>query len=117
MKKYFNWKNIGWFFIIICSAMLINSGLTKVIGTQEMIAGFEFMKLSQYRVYVGIAEILAVVGLVFPKTSAYAAVVITAIMGGAATIHLSLMSGSGVLIPIFVGLLAWTGHCIRKYGN
>jgi hypothetical protein len=38
-------------------------------------------------------------------------------MSAAAVIHLSYMGGAGVLIPIVLGLLAWTGHCLRAYSK
>jgi len=36
-------------------------------------------------------------------------------MSAAVSIHLSSMGGAGVLIPIIIGVLAWSGHCLRTH--
>jgi hypothetical protein len=38
-------------------------------------------------------------------------------MSAAAVIHLSYMGGAGIIIPVILGLLAWTGHCLKEYSK
>jgi hypothetical protein len=115
MKKYLTTKNLGWLFTAIVAFMLGIAGVSKLIGTEEMVNNFSFMNLSTYLPLVGLAEIAAVVLLAIPKTSMYGAVLITALMSAAAVMHLSLMGGVGVATPIFIGLFAWFAHCNRTY--
>lgn len=115
MKKYLNLNTLSWLLTLISVFMLGSAAVTKLIGTSEAVSNFQFMNLSKYMLTVGLLEFIFAVGLLLPKVSNYAIVGVTAIMGAAVAMHLSLMGGVGVLNPIIVGVLAWSGHCIRKY--
>ena len=45
MKKYITIKNLGWLIIVLVSLMLGMSGISKVMGTEEMIKNFTFTNL------------------------------------------------------------------------
>lgn len=115
MKKYLTLNNLSWLLTLISVFMLGSAGVTKLVGTSESISNFKFMNLSEYMFIIGLFEFVFAVGILLPKVSNYAIVGVTAIMGAAVAMHLSLMGGVGVLNPILVGILAWSGHCIRKY--
>jgi len=36
-------------------------------------------------------------------------------MSGAVALHMSLMSGANVVVPIMLGVIAWSAHCLRTY--
>jgi hypothetical protein len=115
MKRHITLKNVGWVLTGVVSFMLIKSGVDKVMATTEMVNNFAYVKLSSYLTIVGIMELLGVGLLLFPRTSGYGALLISTIMTAAATIHLSYMGGDKVLIPIMIGTLAWSAHCLRTY--
>jgi uncharacterized membrane protein YphA (DoxX/SURF4 family) len=117
MKKYLTLKNLGWVFIILTAFMLLMSGTQKIIGTEEMVNNFTAVNLLPYLALVGVMEVIGVVLLLYPKTSIYGAVLISCIMSAAAAIHLSYMGGTGVIVPVILGLLAWTGHCLKEYSK
>ena len=117
MKSLLSWKNLGWLLTAIASILLLKSGLSKVLGTTDMVNGFKFFNLSDYMSLIGFAEVLAVIGLYFKMTSKYSVVAITSLMSGAATLHLSLMGGSGVIAPVLVGVLVWAGYCLVNYSE
>lgn len=117
MKKYLTLKNLGWVLTILVSLMLGMSGVSKLIGTQEMINNFTFMNLLPYMSVLGIVELLGVGLLVYPKTSKYGALILSCYLSGAVALHLSLMGGQGIVMPIVLGLVAWTSHCLRSYYN
>lgn len=117
MTKYLTLENLGWVILTIVSLMLGMGAVSKIVGTQEMVSNFEFMKLSDYRVLVGIGELVGVGLLLFPRTSAFGAILISCFMSGAVMAHLSLMGGQGVFSPIMVGLLAWVGYSLREYSE
>lgn len=115
MKKYLTLKNLGWVLTAIVAVMLGMSGVSKVMGTQEMVNNFTFVHLLPYLALVGVAELIGVVLLIIPRTSSYGALVLSSIMSSAAAIHLSYMNGTGVIIPVVLGLMAWSAHCLRTY--
>lgn len=117
MKKYLTLKNLGWLLTAIVVFMIGMSGINKIFATDEMVKNFEFMHLTPYMEIIGFAELLGVGLLVYPKTSIYGAVITSCTMSGAVAIHLSLMGGVGTIIPVLIGFLAWTAHCLREYTN
>jgi hypothetical protein len=117
MKKYLTLKNLGWALTAIVTFMLGMSGISKIIGTQEMINNFTFINLLPYLGLLGVVELAGVVMLVMPKTSKYGAILLSSYLSGAVAIHLSMMGGTGVLTPIILGLVVWTAHCLRTYSS
>lgn len=115
MSKYLTLENLGWVILTLVSVMLGMGAISKIVGTEEMVSNFTFMNLANYRSLVGFGELIGIVLLMVPRTSIFGAVLISCFMSGAVMAHLSLMGGQGVLSPIMVGLLAWTGHCLREY--
>ena len=114
MKKYLTLKNLGRFFILLSSLMMIISGTQKVLGTEEMVNNFKFVNLTSYLTIVGFMEIVAGILLFYPKTTVYGAVLITTVMSAAAVIHLSYMGGSGVLTPVLIGVVSWIGYYLTE---
>ena len=117
MKKYITIKNLGCLLIVLVSLMLGMSGISKVMGTEEMIKNFTFTNLLPYLTLVGISEIIGVGLLIYPVTSKYGALILSSIMSAAAVVHLSYMGGNGVMAPVLLGVLAWLGHCLREHGS
>jgi len=115
MKKYFTTKNLGWAFSIFCAFMLIVSGISKVTASEAMTQAFSLYKLLPYIEIIGILEIVGALLLLYLRTSSYGALIISSVMTGAVAMHLSYHNGDHLLIPVMLGVCAWTGHCLRKY--
>ena len=117
MKKYLTLKNLGWVLTALVTIMMGMSGVSKLIGTEEMIKNFTYMNLLPYLALFGVLELAGVVMLIIPKTSKYGAILLSSYLSGAVAIHLSMMGGEGVLVPFILGLLVWSSHCLRTYSN
>jgi hypothetical protein len=104
---------IGWVLSAAVAAMLGKGAIEKIIGTQEMVGNFAYMKLEKYRILTGVGELLGVILLLFPMTSLYGMVLITSFMSAAVVLHLSLMGGAKTYLPIILGLLAVISHVLR----
>lgn len=104
---------IGWAFSVATALFLGKGAIDKIVGTQEMVGNFAFMKLEKYRLLTGIGELLGVVLLLLPMTSLFGAILISSFMSAAAVMHLSHMGGVKTYIPILVGLFALLGHFLR----
>lgn len=115
MMKYYTLKNLGWVFTAICSLMLLMSGVSKVTGSEQMVQNFTLFNMLPYLTMVGVAEIVGVILLVYPRTSIYGALVLSSIMSAAVALHMSYLGGANLMIPVLLGLMAWTGHCLRSY--
>ena len=104
---------IGWALTAAVAVMLSKGAIEKVIGTQEMIGNFAFMKLEKYRVLTGVGELLGVILLAIPMTSLYGMVLVTSFMSAAVVLHLSLMGGAKTQVPLLIGLGAVLSYLLR----
>jgi uncharacterized membrane protein YphA (DoxX/SURF4 family) len=104
---------IGWALSVITGLFLGKGAIDKIVGTQEMVGNFAFMKLEKYRLVTGLGELLAVVLLLIPMTSLFGAILIACFMSAAVVIHLSLMGGNKTYVPILVGVFALIGYFLR----
>jgi hypothetical protein len=115
IKNLFTLKNLGWLLTAVVVYMLGMAGVSKVTGSEEMIQVFTLFNLQDYMMWVGVAEIVSVLLLIYPKTSMFGALAITSIMSAAIGQHLSCLAGSGVVAPTVIAVLAWSAHCLRRY--
>jgi hypothetical protein len=115
MKNLFTWKNLGWVFTAVVTLMLGMTAIGKLSNSEDLVKSFEMMKLLPYMKWIGIAEFLGIGLLVYPRTSIYGAVLISSLMSGAVSLHLALMGGASLMVPIMLGVLAWSAHCLRAY--
>ncbi len=104
---------IGWALSIATALFLGKGAIEKLIGTQEMVGNFAYMKLEKYRVLTGVGELLGVVLLLVPGLSIFGAILIASFMSAAAVMHLSLMGGAKTSIPIMIGVAGLLGHFLR----
>lgn len=104
---------IGWLLTGIVTIFLGKGAIEKIIGTQEMVGNFAYMKLEKYRIPTGFGELLGVALLAIPMTSLYGMVLITSFMSAAAVLHLSLMNGAKTYMPVVVGILAILSYVLR----
>jgi len=115
MKNLFTWKNLGWALTAVLTFMVGVSGASKIMATEEMLKTFEFLKLIPYMKWIGLSEIIGLGLLIYPRTSIYGAVLLSSLMSGAVALHLAFMGGESVFVPIMLGLIAWSAHCLRAY--
>jgi hypothetical protein len=104
---------IAWTLTAVVAAFLGKGAVEKIIGTQEMVGNFAYMKLEKYRVLTGVGELLGIALLILPITSLYGMVVITSFMSAAVVLHLALMGGAKTYMPLLVGVLAVLSYVLR----
>ncbi len=114
LKSLFTANNISLLLMSLTFLLLGMGGISKIIGTEEMVKNFTFMNLLPFIEIVGILELLAVVLLVIPRTALYGAVLVGSIMSAAVALHFSLMGGEGVTTPFYIGAMAWLSYFLRK---
>jgi uncharacterized membrane protein YphA (DoxX/SURF4 family) len=104
---------IGWALSVITGLFLGKGAIDKIVGTQEMVGNFAFMKLEKYRLMTGLGELLGVILLLIPMTSLFGAILIACFMSAAVVMHLSQMGGAKTYVPILVGLFSLIGYFLR----
>ena len=110
--------NIGlWSFQIIIASLMIMAGLPKLTGDPTKVELFQAIGLGQwFRYLTGSLELLGAIGLLIPKLSGYAAVLVALVMSGAVITHLTLLGGSpAIALALFLGsVLVALGRLWRK---
>lgn len=104
---------IGWVLSALTALFLGKGAVEKIVGTQEMVGNFAYMKLEKYRILTGVSELLGAVLLLVPMTSLYGAILVFGFMSAAVVLHLALMGGAKTYVPLLVGLGALLGHFLR----
>ena len=115
MEKFLTWKNAGWFLTVVLTIMVGMSALGKITGSEQMVKTFESLKLTPYMMWIGIGELIGLGLLIYPRTSIYGAVLLSSFMSGAVALHMSLFGGANVIVPIILGVIGWSAHCLRAY--
>lgn len=75
--------------MIIPSLMLIMSGVMKLIGADQIVAGLTKIGLGSYITLFGIIELIAVALFLYPKTYKIGFLLICCYLGGALSIELA----------------------------
>lgn len=115
MKNLFTLKTLGWVMTAIVVYMLGVSGFNKITQSNEMLASMTFLNLSSQMVWIGLIEVASIALLLIPRTSMFGALGVSLTMAGAVAVHFAVLGGAGVGLPIALGVLAWSGHCLRTY--
>jgi hypothetical protein len=115
MKNLFTLKTLGWVISSLVAIMLGMSAIGKITYSEEMVKNFDFFRITPLMVYIGIFELLSTILFLIPRTSMFGSIALTTIMSGASAVHIVLLGGAGIFLPITIGLLAWSGHCLRTY--
>lgn len=104
---------IGQILTAVIGALLLFSGVMKLVGGPEVAQGFAQLGLPEsLRVPIGILEIACVVFYLIPQTAVLGAILLAGYMGGAILTHLRV--GDPVYAQIAIGLLVWLGIYLRE---
>lgn len=118
LKTYLNketlltWSTLGWVLSALVTFMMLMSGVSKIVGTAEMVGNFEYMKLTPYLLMVGLMEVIGGIMLMVPRLSRYGAVLVASVMSAAVCMHLSL-SIPNTMTPVVLGSMALMGYFLR----
>lgn len=100
-----------WILQILAAFVFLGAGGSKLAGTADMIAVFDKVGVGQwFRYLTGLLEISGAVGLLIPRLSFYAALLLAVVMIGAIISHLTVLGGSPaapIVLLIVTAAIAW----------
>jgi len=87
----------------------LGAGGAKLAGAAPMVAMFARLALGQwFRYATGLIEVVGAIGVLIPRFSRYAALVLVAVMAGAIASHLTVLGGRPpIILLLIVGTIAW----------
>ena len=104
-----------WTCQLVCAAVFLTTGVSKLIGTHETVRVFDTMGAGQWLRYaIGLAELAGAVMIVSPPVVVFGALLLFCVMVGAVSSHLLILGGSPALAVAFAmitGFVAWA----RRY--
>ncbi len=107
-------KILAIIFMAIPSFMLIMSGVMKIIGSEQVVAGMTKGGYGPYITIFGIAEIVFVILFWIPKTYKIGFYLIASYLGGAAAVELG---GGANPVAFALIALAWIGFYLKDKSN
>ncbi len=105
---------ISWIFIVLLALGFLLASLGKLTGGQTaMFSNWGYPEW--FAIFIGIAELVGVIGLLIPKTTKLAILGLTAIMLGAAYTHLANGEDLQIIRPLIFSILLWSVWFLRRY--
>jgi len=101
---------IGWILSLLPCAMLVMSGVMKLMNRPEVVEGFKDWPAG-VAIPIAIFELASTALYLIPQTAVLGAVLFTGYLGGATATHVRL--DQSVLMPVGVGVLVWLGLFFR----
>ncbi len=105
-------KIIGSIVLALPTLLLFINGFGKISGASQETILFQSLGIDQYRVALGVVEILLTVLLWIPKTHRFAILAASSVLGGAVAVEL--MLGMSGLIAGGALFLVWVGSYLRS---
>lgn len=106
---------IGYILTALPSAMLIFSGVMKLLKDDFMIQNMEHLKLLDVMQFIGILEIFIVIIYWIPRTMNLGFFLLCSYVGGIITAELIATSGQSIPVPgVPIAVLLYVGTFLRK---
>ncbi|SEN51282.1 DoxX family protein [Lihuaxuella thermophila] len=87
--------------LVVVGLFFVMNGFFKLSGAEQAVTSFQKYGFPDwFRVLIGLAELVGGAGLIFRKTSFYAAALLAAVMVGAVGTHLLNGEFAALLMPI-----------------
>ena len=116
VKNFLKFENLGWYFIILTSILLGQSGYEKIIGSELAVMNFKILGFDKFTLHFGILELLLSILILIPRTSLFGIVLISVLMVGQIILNIFVAKGVGVYSPIIILLISLMGYYLRKKG-
>ena len=105
---------VRWALCVLIASVFLMAGLGKLIGRPGMVMEFERIGLGQwFRYFTGLLEVTGAIGVLIPRFSRKAALVLATVMAGAIFAHLTVLSSPPTLPAVLLVLtliLTWIRH-------
>ncbi|MGH9629114.1 MAG: DoxX family protein [Bryobacteraceae bacterium] len=101
----------AWILQVLAALAFLMAGVSKLAGAPDMVAVFDQVGIGQwFRYLTGLLEVTGAVGLLIPRFTYYAALLLSAVMIGAILSHLTVVSGSpaaAIVLLLITATIAW----------
>lgn len=100
-----------WILSVLEAAVFVSVGVPKLLNVPVMVTEFGKLGLGQwFRYFTGVLEVIGAIGLLIPKYSGYAALLLCAVMVGAIVAMLTVLGGPPTLPVILLIISAFIAY-------
>jgi len=105
---------VAWVLQILVAIAFLAAGSAKLGGAASMVAVFAKVGVGQwFRFVTGGLEVGGAIGLLWPRTNFYAAILLATVMVGAITAHLTILGGNPTPPIVLLALSATIAYLRR----
>jgi putative oxidoreductase len=102
---------LGWILCLPLAFVFLMVGGMKLLSKPAMVQEFNQVGLGQWlRYFTGTLEVIGAVGLLVPKFSRWAALLLAGVLVGALVAHFTVLDSSpalALILLVLAGLIAW----------
>jgi putative oxidoreductase len=96
-------KYLGLVLGLLLAVAFLAAGIPKLAGNPMMVQEFAKVGLGQwFRYFTGILEVSGAIGVLFPRVRTWAALLLSVVMAGAITAHLTVLASSPALPAVLL---------------
>lgn len=101
----------SWVLVGLLTMIFLGSAAGKFMGAEQMVTTFEKIGLEDQRLMIGIGEAISALLYLTPLTCSLGVLLLSAHMGGAIVVHMSL--GEVYVVQSIILILIWVGYYLR----
>lgn len=102
---------VSWLLRVLVALAFLAAGGGKLTAAPAMVTMFAAIGVGQwFRMFTGVLEVAAAIGLFIPGVTVYAALLLMVVMVGAIIAHLAILGGSpfpAIVLLLLSGGIAW----------
>lgn len=106
-------KVAAWVLIVLVGGTLVISAVMKLVGPKEVVEIFQKWNLAEWRVPIGILELVIGLLVLIPRTHSLGLLLASAYFGGAIATHLQQGEAMEASSPAIVLAMLWIGGLLR----
>jgi len=101
----------GWVLSGLLSVVMIGSAIAKLVGPEPVIEGFSKFGLADWRIIIGIGELVSAVLFLVPRTAVLGTLLLSSYLGGA--IVTNMQHNESWIAPAVILVVVWIAAGLR----
>ena len=101
----------GWVLTGLLSVVMIGSAIAKLVGPAQLIEGFEKFGLADWRIIIGIGELVSAVLFLVPRTAVLETLLLSSYLGGAKATNMQ--HNESWIFPAILLVIVWVAAGLR----
>ncbi|MDB5325884.1 MAG: hypothetical protein JWM57_1453 [Phycisphaerales bacterium] len=106
---------VGWVLSVLVGLMLMMGGVMDLLKPPFVVEGLKHAGFTDEAVIVplGVVTIISCLLFLIPRTAMFGAILLTAYLGGAVSIHLRLGEYGQMFAPVVIAVVLWVALVLR----